>query len=134
MVIGNVGELLYNGYIEKRDGVLKMSLIDLCFVVVSNEKFVVLNEEGGFGDKNKIEVLMGLDYSEEECDVKECDDFEEDDVEKGYLILGNGYKGEICYYGYVKIGGEWFYGDFVNEGWLFKMYDDVDEKLKEIVE
>lgn len=106
-----------------------MSLIDLCFVVESNEKFVVLKEEG-IKDGMKVKKLCELDYSEEEDDVKDCDDFEEGDVEKGYLILGNGYRGEVCYYGYVKIGGDWYYGDFVNEGWLFKMGDDVDEVVK----
>lgn len=104
-----------------------MSLIDLCFVVESNEKFVVLKEEV---DLLKVKKLMELDYSEEEEDVKECDDFEEKDVEKGYLVLGDGYRGEVCYYGYVKIGGEWFYGDFVNEGWLFKMSDDVEKVVE----
>lgn len=110
-----------------------MSLIDLCFVVESNEKFVVLVEEGDKKDK-RVEVLCGLNYSEEDEDVKECDDFEEKDVEKGYLVLGDGYRGEVCYYGYVKIDGVWYYGDFVNEGLLCKMDDDVDEVLKKVVE
>lgn len=104
-----------------------MSLIDLCFVVESNEKFVVLKEEV---DVVVVKKLMELDYSEEEEDVKNCDDFVEGDVEKGYLVLGDGYRGEVCYYGYVKIGGEWFYGDFVNEGWLFKMSDDVEKVVE----
>lgn len=118
--------IVYNEVIEER-GVVKMSLIDLCFVVESNEKFVVLKEEV---DLLKVKKLMELDYSEEEEDVKECDDFEEKDVEKGYLVLGDGYRGKVCYYGYVKIGGEWFYGDFVNEGWLFKMSDDVEKVVE----
>jgi hypothetical protein len=84
-------------------------------------------------DGMKVKKLCELDYSEEEEDVKDCDDFEVGDVEKGYLVLGNGYKGEVCYYGYVKIEGDWYYGDFVNEGWLFKMDVDIDEKLKEMV-
>lgn len=108
-----------------------MDMIDLCDVVVSGGKYVVLKEEV---DLLEVKKLMELDYSEEECDVKDWNDVNEVDVEKGVLLLGDGYRGEVCYFGYVKFDGSWWYFDIVGEGLLFKMFDDVDEVLKKVVE
>lgn len=93
-----------------------MSLIELGNVVVSDEKFKVVKE----GEVEFDGVVY--DEGEEVC----CDDYVVGECEKGVLIYGDGYRGEMCYEGYVKIEGEWWWCDFVSDGVMWLVVEGVD--------
>lgn len=58
----------------------------------------------------------------------DTDDVDLKDIQKGYLLESEGYRGTLCYFGYICIKDDWYWLDLM-EGRLSNIVDFKEEEF-----
>ena len=78
-------------------------------------------------DGEEVEIFPVKLNEDDSFDIM-VDDIEMKDIQKGYLLKSDGYRGVLCYFGYLCITDKWYWMDLM-EGRLSNIIEFNEEEF-----